>query len=248
MFRLRVLAFPLLCWGAAIIDLAAADSPVGYLHSQGSGIKARWRSHYLTQPPSPSTDRQRMALSLGILLTEADLILQATDAQQFRNNSQELIAACRALGLGERIVPRLMTQAQMAQQGDWIQLQGDLRDCHQQLLELFRGQQDRDLAGFVECGSWLRLMEIMLKVMAQDQPGDAQRKLLADATQQARQHFARTLSTLGPQAAAGTVARLLAQLGSRLGPEQAAATLQEGIDRALLNSGATAAPDGAARR
>ena len=224
------------------------DAP-GFLHQQAASLKVRWRSHYLAKPPAPSTDRQRTAFSVGLLLAEAELILQTQDAQQFRNITQELIAACRALGLSEAIMPRLMTQAQMAQQNAWEQLLPDLRACCDHLLGLLRQQRDSDLALFVESGHWLRLLEICLAPLRTDAPDEATSRLLRLAAKQATSGVVSSIKSLSAGAAGSPLGRQLRSLATRLEPlDQASAVLAVGIDEALRASDAAALPGGATPR
>jgi hypothetical protein len=87
-------------------------------------------------------------------------VLQAGDAQQFRNNNQDVLTYCRTLGLGEKLLPRLMTQGNLAEQNAWKDLRQEIVDGHQQALKLLRDQMDDDLALLIDIGLGLRLFEI----------------------------------------------------------------------------------------
>lgn len=140
------------------------QSPADFLETAGQHIKVRWRTLYRPQPPTPTPDRNKAAFTLGGLLGESFLILQAGDAQQFRNNNQDVVTYCRMLGLGDRIMPRLMTQAKMAESAEWKVLRDELVVGHQQLVQTLREQKDADLAILVELGLWMRILEIASSV------------------------------------------------------------------------------------
>ena len=239
-----------LCMGASeSMGQDTGPTAAGFLQRQGETLKVRWRSHYLTQPPSPSTDRQQTALALGILLAEAELIVQSQDAQQFRNNTQEVIAACRSLGLGDSIMPRLMTQAQMAQQGDWAHLSSAMGSCQDRLQALLREQRDPDLARFVQCGNWLRLLQILLKAMSAEPKDGGQRQAMESTSQIAIESLQRNLSSLSAQALAGPLGLQLEALCRGLGSlESASNRLRDSIEQALRASAAAASPGGEAPR
>lgn len=144
---------------------ATSPSPADFLDTVGMHTKARWRLLFRPPPPTPSAERHRSALVLGTLLGDSFLVLQATDAQQFRNNNQEVLAYCRTLGLGEKLLPRLMTQGNLAEQNAWKELRQELVDGHQEALRLLREQMDEDLALLIDIGVGLRLMEIVSSII-----------------------------------------------------------------------------------
>lgn len=150
---------------AAAPSAPATPSPADFLDTVGMHTKARWRLLFRPPPPTPSAERHRSALVLGTLLGDSFLVLQATDAQQFRNNNQEVLAYCRTLGLGEKLLPRLMTQGNLAEQNAWKELRQELVDGHQEALRLLREQMDEDLALLIDIGVGLRLMEIVSAII-----------------------------------------------------------------------------------
>lgn len=144
----------------ATVAATTEPSPADFLDSIAQKTKARWRLLFRPPPPTPPTDRGRTALILGTLLGDSFLVLQAGDAQQFRNNNQDVLTYCRTLGLGEKLLPRLMTQGNLAEQNAWKDLRQEIVDGHQQALKLLRDQRDDDLALLIDIGLGLRLFEI----------------------------------------------------------------------------------------
>jgi hypothetical protein len=145
----------------------ADQTPADFLEMAGQHTKARWRTLYRPLPPSPTADRNKAAFTLGGLIGETFLIWEAGDAQQFRNNNQDIANYCRLLGLGEKMKPRLMTQAKMAEMGDWKPLREEIVDGHQELMRLLREQRDPDLATLVDIGAWMRSLEIVSKLVVE---------------------------------------------------------------------------------
>lgn len=145
----------------AITEQTAAD----FLDAVGNHTKARWRLLFRPPPPTPPADRARAALILGTLIGDSFLVLQAGDAQQFRNNNQDVLAYCRTLGLGEKLTPRLMTQGNLAEQTAWKELRQELVDGHQEAIRLLHEQKDEDLALLIDIGVGLRLLEIISAVI-----------------------------------------------------------------------------------
>ncbi len=151
----------------------ADQTPADFLDSIGQHTKARWRLLFRPPPPTPPTDRGRAALILGTLLADSFLIWQAGDAQQFRNNNQEVLSYCRMMGLGEKLMPRLMAQGKMAESSEWKELRHEIVDGHQELIRLLREQKDDDLAVLIDLGLWLRLLEIASSVVVENDTVEA---------------------------------------------------------------------------
>ncbi len=144
------------------------QTPADFLDLIGQRTKARWRLLFRPPPPTPPTDRGRAALLLGGLMADSFLIWQAGDAQQFRNNNQEVLSYCRMLGLGEKLLPRLMAQGKMAESNEWKELRSEIVDSHQVLIRMLREQRDDDLAVLIDLGLWLRLLEIVSSVVVEN--------------------------------------------------------------------------------
>jgi len=143
------------------------QTPADFLEMAGQHTKARWRTLYRPQPPNPTADRLKAAFTLGSLIGETFLIWQAGDAQQFRNNNQDVVQYCRILGVGEKMRPRLMAQAKMAEMDEWKELRQEIVDGHQEIIRLLREQMDEDLALLVDLGAWMRSLEIVSKLVVE---------------------------------------------------------------------------------
>lgn len=173
--------------------LALNQTPADFLDFVGQHTKARWRLLFRPPPPTPPTDRGRAALILGSLLADSFLILQAGDAQQFRNNNQEVLSYCRMLGLGEKLMPRLMAQGKMAESSEWKDLRHEIVDGHQELIRMLREQKDDDLAVLIDLGLWLRLLEIVSSVVVENETVEARPYCIGSPTvlQEIRDDFNR---------------------------------------------------------
>lgn len=142
------------------------QTPVDFLDIVGLQTKARWRQMYREPPPSPPTERTRAAFMLGALIADGFLALQAEDAQQLRNNNQDILGYCRVLGLGEKASPRLMAMGKLAESSKWTDLRQEAVDGHMELGRLLHDQHDDDLAILMDLGVWLRVLEIASSLVA----------------------------------------------------------------------------------
>ncbi len=145
----------------------ADQTPADFLEMAGKHTKARWRQLYRPQPPAPTADRTKAAFTLGTLIGETFLIWETGDSQQFRNNNQDIVTYCRMLGVGEKMMPRLMAQAKMAESDEWKDIRQEIVDGHQELMRLLREQRDEDLSVLVNIGAWVRSLEIVSKLVVE---------------------------------------------------------------------------------
>lgn len=143
------------------------QTPADFLEMAGKHTKARWRIMYRPQPPSPTADRVKAAFTLGSLIGETFLIWEAGDSQRFRNNNQDIVTYCKMLGIGEKMMPRLMAQAKMAESDEWKELRQEIVDGHVELMRLLNEQKDPDLAVLVDLGAWMRSLEIVSQLVVE---------------------------------------------------------------------------------
>lgn len=150
----------------------AEQSPIDFLDLVSQHAKARWRQLYRPPPPTPPPDRSRAAITLGFLIGEGFLSIQAGDSQQFRNNNQEITTYCRTLGLGEKVSARLMTLAKMAEAGEWDELKVEAVAAMADLIGTLEAQHDEDLAVLVKLGVWIRTLEVVSTVLVETPEAD----------------------------------------------------------------------------
>ncbi len=220
------------------------QSPADFLDLVGKSTKARWRLLFRPQPPTPPTDRARAALILGSLIGESFLIWQASDSQQFRNNNQDIVTYCRMLGVGEKLMPRLMAQGKMSEASQWKELRQEIHDSHEELLRLLRALKDDDLTLLIDTGLWLRMLEIASTVIT-DTPGADVRGLCVGSPstlQDMRDRFARITAKQREEALLKNIHKTLEEISATwkdaatIPPTQAAVAKTNESLKALMQS------------
>jgi hypothetical protein len=134
--------------------------PGDYLDTIGQQVKARWRQMYRESPPAFSSERLRVAFTLGGLMAESHLAVQAGDAQRFRNNNQEIQKFCGVLGLADKISPDINAGSKMAESEDWPALRKQVEQTQQHIEAVLNEHSDEDLAILTGLGLWIRLYDI----------------------------------------------------------------------------------------
>jgi hypothetical protein len=142
--------------------------PGDYLDCVGQKVKARWRQLYRETPPAASSERLRIAFTLGCLMAESHLAVQAGDAQQFRNNNQEVLKLCSVLGLADKISSDLMASSKMAETEDWPALRKQVLQTQQRIETVLKEQRDEDPAILMGIGLWVRMLDISTSLVVAD--------------------------------------------------------------------------------
>jgi hypothetical protein len=159
--------------GFTVVPLWTAEqTPADFLVAVGLVTKARWRQLYRPPPPTPAPDRTRTAVTLGFLVGEGFLCVQAADAQQFRNNNQEMMTYCRTLGFGEKVSPMLLGQAKLAEGNQWDELRTGVIEGYLALSEALIDQRDENLAVLLKIGVWIRTLEIVSSLVLESPDAD----------------------------------------------------------------------------
>jgi hypothetical protein len=143
-------------------------TPTEFLDEVSQQTKVLWRKLYRDPPPVPSTERMRVSFMLGGLVADGYLALKAGDAQQFKNNNQDIIKYCKVLGLAEKVTPGLLAQSKMAEGEDWAGTLKQVAETQLLIENLLNGQRDEDLALLTNLGMWIRLYEITSSIVHND--------------------------------------------------------------------------------
>ena len=144
-------------------------NPSDFLDAVGQQTKALWRQHYRDRPPLPSMERLRVSFTLGGLIADGYLALQAGDPQQFKNNNQDILNYCRVLALAEKVSPGVLAQSKMAETKDWEAVRKQVAETQTFIEQQLRDQRDEDLAILVNLGMWMRLLEITSTLVVNDE-------------------------------------------------------------------------------
>ncbi|MFZ4765798.1 MAG: hypothetical protein ACOYMN_12675 [Roseimicrobium sp.] len=149
-------------------EQAFVRPPADFLENAAKQLKARWRQHYRPSPPTPSPNRMHVAFAIGTMVADNYLAFQARDAQQFRNNSQDLLNYCRVLGIAEKLSPYVMSGSKMAETEDWPALRSKIFETQEHIVALLMEQRDDDPSKLVTLGLWFRLLDITASLAADD--------------------------------------------------------------------------------
>lgn len=111
-------------------------------------------------PQKLSSERSLLALSLGVLIADGFLAVQAEDINEIESIGKSILKTAKALGSGRRISQHGKALLENSLLGNWDDLKDELaatqKDVELEMLLL----RDHEIAHLVGLGGWIRALEI----------------------------------------------------------------------------------------
>ena len=146
-------------------------------------------------PKGTSTDRSRVALSLGVLIGDGFLSAQSEKVDDLEDIGRAVLRHAKVLAAGARVTEHAKSILETSALGDWKTLREDLaatqKDVESEMVLL----RDVDMAHLISIGGWLRGLEIA-STAALD-PFSAERAAVL-ARKDLAEYFSATLADLNP--------------------------------------------------
>lgn len=147
-------------------------------------------------PKGLSTDRSRVALSLGVLIGDGFLSAQSEKVDDLEDIGRAVLRHAKVLAAGARVAEHAKAILENSALGDWKTLREDLsatqKDVEAEMVLL----RDVDMAHLIAIGGWLRGLEIA-STAALD-PFSAERAAVL-ARKDLAEYFSATLADLDPE-------------------------------------------------
>lgn len=138
------------------------------------GGKLNWTSQYRPPVSTKSTSRAQMALSLGTLIADGYIAVEAQDGQQVKNVGKDVLTLAKKLSVSQSILSRGTSIAQFAENNAWDQLNEELEATQNEVKKALKENRDTDLITLVSTGDWIRGMEVVSGLILQNyNPDDA---------------------------------------------------------------------------
>jgi len=147
-------------------------------------------------PENLSSERSLLALSLGVLIADGFLAVQAEDIEEIENIGRSILNTAKALGSGRRISQHGKALLENSLLGNWDNLKDELAATQQDVeLEMLL-LRDHEIAHLVSLGGWIRALEIAATTALDT--GKSQASVLMNKPEVV-DYFAAGLSTLHPR-------------------------------------------------
>jgi hypothetical protein len=106
--------------------------------------------------PTSSTSRVQMAMTLGVLIADGFIAVQAEDGQQVKNIGRDIVTIAKSLGVSANVISRGKSISDFAENNEWNTLKEELEATQNEVKLALEEHKDGDLVALVTLGAWIR--------------------------------------------------------------------------------------------
>lgn len=154
---------------AIFIETVSTPTPGEFFLALGKQSQPNWSKLLRSTVPVATSDREQIALQLGMLVTDGFMAIEAQDGQSVKNTTRDILILAKKLNVSQQIVARGQSISDFADAAKWRELREELdamqNDIRLSLLE----QKDNPLVVLAAAGSWVRQMEMGANILASDE-------------------------------------------------------------------------------
>lgn len=148
--------------------------PGEFFAAIGKRNRPNWSLFYRTPLSLSYSNRAQIALNLGGLISDGYIAVEAQDGRQVKNIGKDIIALAKQLGVSQNVLGRGNSITDFAENNEWNTLKEELEATQNDVRSDMANMEDQDLVILVNLGGWVRGMEVVSSVVAQNyDPEDA---------------------------------------------------------------------------
>lgn len=138
----------------------ALPRPEELLDSIARLLKPDWASQFRQVPANPPESRAQIAFAIGSVLAEGYLAVHAEDSQHSRNIGKDLLLLAKPVGAHTELIEHSRSLSDYAEKRNWELLRQELESVSTDLAKALSKNGDPQLAGLIQLGKWVRILEI----------------------------------------------------------------------------------------
>lgn len=158
---------------AVFMETVALPSPGEFFAAVDKQFQPNWSQLVKPAVPVATTQREHLALQLGVLLADGFVAIEAQDGQASKNNGRDVLNLAKKLNVSQNVLARGKNISDLADKGDWRTLREELDAMQNDIRLSMQEQNDYDLLVFLMIGSWIRQMEIAADLLIKNPIPDA---------------------------------------------------------------------------
>src|SRR4029434_6803232 len=124
-----------------------------------------WKEHVRSDKGPNFTERPRIALLLGTLISDGLISEQADDAPTVKEIGQRVLALAKGIGVGNSITPHAKAITEAADKRNWEGVRQELDRTQNSVQQAMSEVHDEKLSQLVSLGGWLRGTEVLTSVV-----------------------------------------------------------------------------------
>jgi hypothetical protein len=153
---------------AIALDSLTVPTPGEFFSAIDKAGKPNWSSQYRPPVAVDLTSRAQLALSLGTLIADGYIAVEAQDGQQVKNVGKDVLTLARKLSVSERVLARGNSITQFAQSNSWDQLNEELEATQNEVKNALEENRDSDLIILLSIGGWIRGTEVVTGLLLKE--------------------------------------------------------------------------------
>ena len=146
--------------------------PGEFFAAIGKRNRPNWSLFYRTPLSMTYSNRAQIALNLGGLIADGYIAVEAQDGRQVKNIGRDIITLAKQLGVSQNVLGRGNSITDFAENNEWNALKEELEATQNDVRSAMAGMEDQDLVILVNLGGWLRGIEVVSSVIAQNYDAD----------------------------------------------------------------------------
>ena len=166
---------------AVFMETVTLPSPGEFFAAVDKQFQPNWSQLVKPAVPVATTQREHLALQLGVLLADGFVAIEAQDGQTAKNNGRDVLNLAKKLNVSQNVLARGKNISDLADKGDWRTLREELDAMQNDIRLSMQEQNDYDLLVFLMIGSWIRQMEIAADLLINNPIPDATELLVQPA-------------------------------------------------------------------
>lgn len=151
---------------ASFLDTVSIPTPGEFFLAVDKQCQPNWSKVLRPVVPATTSDREIIALQLGILVADGFIAIEAQDGQSVKNTARDILLLAKKLNVSHQILARSQSISDMADAGDWRRLREELDAMQNDIRLCLLEQKDNPLVVLSMAGSWVRQLDMASNLLA----------------------------------------------------------------------------------
>jgi len=154
--------------GAVFYDPLSIPSPGEVFAALNKECHPNWLTFGIPVAAPVTTDRNQLALAVGVLVANGYIAVEAQDGQQVKNIGRDILSVAKSLGISKNLMSRGNSLIEFAKNNAWDSLADELEATENEVKRTMVEQKDRSLVSLISAAAWLRGVDVATKIILSD--------------------------------------------------------------------------------
>ena len=151
---------------ASFLDTISIPTPGEFFLAVDKQCQPNWSKLLRPSVPASTSDREHIALHLGILVADGFMAIEAQDGQSVKNTARDILLLAKKLNVSQQIVARIQSISDFSDAGNWNRLREELDAMQNDIRLCLMEQKDSPLVVLAMAGAWVRQLDMASNLLA----------------------------------------------------------------------------------